>query len=83
MSNVDISRPEPGITVLTRNRPDRLNTINAELVSELHRAFATINDDDACRVVILTGAGKNFCAGATPITRSLMMCHELCVKLSS
>ena len=64
MSTVEISRPEPGIVVLTLNRPDRLNTINAELVGELHQAFASINADDDCRAVILTGAGTHFCAGA-------------------
>lgn len=63
MSSVQISTPVPGITQVTLNRPDSLNTMNAELVSELGEALTQINADRDCRVVILTGAGRGFCAG--------------------
>jgi enoyl-CoA hydratase len=60
---IALSTPFPGITQVTLNRPDRLNAMNAELVQELHQALNTVNLDPECRVVILTGAGRAFCAG--------------------
>lgn len=53
------------IAVITVNRPDKLNALNAETVSELHEAARRAAADDAIRAVILTGAGeKSFVAGA-------------------
>ncbi len=63
MASVEITQPEPGITQLTLNRPERLNALSQELVQELHTAFDAIKADHDCRVVILTGAGRGFCAG--------------------
>lgn len=63
MPSVQISKPAEGITQVTLNRPDNLNTMNAELVGELGDALTEINADRDCRVVILTGAGRGFCAG--------------------
>jgi len=60
---VVLSTPAPGVTLVTLNRPDRLNAMNVELVESLHRALDQIDQDPACRVVILTGAGRAFCAG--------------------
>jgi len=51
------------IVVLTMNRPDRLNALNNELASTLNDALARIALDESVRVVILTGAGRAFCAG--------------------
>ena len=48
---------------MTLNRPSKLNAMNAELVTGLHDAFDAIAADGDCRVVILTGAGRGFCAG--------------------
>jgi enoyl-CoA hydratase len=56
-------RPAPGVRLLTLNRPDRLNALTYELVDELHRLLASIDADHDCRVVVLTGAGRGFCAG--------------------
>jgi enoyl-CoA hydratase len=53
----------PDVTRLTLDRPDRLNAMNAELVEELHEALDAVKSDPECRVVILTGAGRGFCAG--------------------
>jgi enoyl-CoA hydratase len=55
---------EPGIAVVTMNRPGRLNALNQTLIAELHRTFDRLDSDPAVRVVILTGAGRGFCAGA-------------------
>lgn len=52
-----------GVTRLTLNRPDRLNSLNKGLFEELTAALASADRDDACRVVVLTGAGRAFCAG--------------------
>jgi enoyl-CoA hydratase/carnithine racemase len=52
------------VATVTLNRPDRMNAWNARLGSELGDAMATADDDDGVRVVIVTGAGRAFCAGA-------------------
>lgn len=51
------------IAVVTLNRPQRLNALSADLVSECLLALHTVEHDDAVRVVVLTGAGRAFCAG--------------------
>ncbi len=54
-----------GVAVVTVNRPDKLNALNATVISELHAVFGEIRRDDAIRAAILTGAGeKAFAAGA-------------------
>ncbi len=63
MSTVQLSSPKPGVTVVTLDRPERLNAMSHELVADLHTALDAIAADRACRVVILTGAGRGFCAG--------------------
>ena len=63
MANVEITRPKPHITQLTLNRPEALNALTYELVDELHRALDTVHADHDCRAVIITGAGRGFCAG--------------------
>jgi len=56
---------ETGVATLTLNRPDRLNTINPEMVEELDRAFAQLENDAGVRCLVITGAGeKAFSAGA-------------------
>ena len=52
-----------GITQITLNRPARLNAMNAELIAGLHDALDTLAADRDCRVIVLTGAGRGFCAG--------------------
>jgi len=51
------------LLILTMNRPDRLNAINGELMDELLYATQRAAADDQVRAVILTGAGRAFCAG--------------------
>src|SRR5262252_7633747 len=61
---VTIQRDEP-IAVITLNRPDVLNAINAAMLDELEGALVGFRSDDGVRVVVLTGAGdKAFAAGA-------------------
>ena len=52
-----------GIARLTLNRPDRLNSFNAAMHDEVRDAIERIRSDDSCRVLVLTGAGRGFCAG--------------------
>ncbi len=52
-----------GIALLTLNRPKAMNALSRDLRGELTHTFEALHDDDAVRVVILTGAGKAFCAG--------------------
>jgi 2-(1,2-epoxy-1,2-dihydrophenyl)acetyl-CoA isomerase len=52
-----------GIARLTLNRPDRLNSFNTTMHSEVQDALAAVQRDAAARVLILTGAGRGFCAG--------------------
>ena len=49
---------------ITLNRPDARNALSAELVEELHAHVQTAGEDPAVRAIVLTGAGKAFCAGA-------------------
>jgi enoyl-CoA hydratase/carnithine racemase len=55
---------EDGVLTLTLSRPDRLNALNTQMLEELLRVFDEIDADDAVRAVIVTGAGRAFCAGA-------------------
>ena len=63
MSLVLTEELEPGILLVTMNRPERLNALSQGLIAELHATFERINTDRSVRVVILTGAGRGFCSG--------------------
>src|SRR5262249_36104926 len=52
------------ILTITLNRPDKLNAFNGQMMTELIAAFDQADADDAVRAVIVTGAGRAFCAGA-------------------
>lgn len=52
-----------GVFTLTLNRPDSLNSFNTVMHSEVREAIATAEADSAVRAMILTGAGRGFCAG--------------------
>lgn len=52
-----------GVAVITMNRPERRNALTTEMVLELARVLTVARDEDAVRVVVLTGAGSAFCAG--------------------
>ncbi len=52
-----------GVHTITLNRPDKLNSFTEQLHLDLRAAFDAAERDTACRAVILTGAGRGFCAG--------------------
>src|SRR5213592_1797570 len=58
-----VEDPAPHVRQLTLNRPEQLNAMTAELCEELHGEVQRIASDRACRALILTGAGRGFCAG--------------------
>ncbi len=54
---------EDGVATLTLNRPDRLNALSEEMVSMLCTALTRLGADPAIGAIVLTGAGRGFCAG--------------------
>lgn len=74
-----------GIATLTLNRPDAFNTLSTPLMLELKAHLAALKDDTSIRVVVMTGAGKAFCAGhdlnemrADPSEAAMQKMFSLC-----
>ena len=63
-----------GVLTVRLNRPDRLNAVNRALHNDLSRGFAAASTDTACEVIVLTGAGRAFCAGGD------LEFLDLCIK---
>ncbi len=63
MPLVLVDKPQPHTTVVTLNRPDRLNAMSIDLVIELHDVLDEVAEDNDTWVVVLTGAGRAFCSG--------------------
>ena len=80
-----------GYRRITLNRPERLNALTVEMVAALHAALDEAEADKSCRALLLTGAGRGFCAGqdlneivgAAPsdLTRLLEHYHPLILRL--
>ena len=58
-----LTEPEPGVALLTLNRPDRLNAISRTMIDEFHAVLDLLQAHPSARVLVLTGAGRGFCAG--------------------
>ena len=52
------------VALVTLNRPERMNAWTWTMSAELGHAFGELDDDDGCRAIVVTGAGRAFCAGA-------------------
>lgn len=52
-----------GVAEITLNRPEKLNSFNPDMLRELHEVFQSIETDSTVRAVLITGAGRGFCAG--------------------
>jgi len=61
---------EGGVLTLTLNRPERLNALNAALIEGLSTALKRAATEPDCRAVLITGAGRGFCAGADLANRA-------------
>ena len=55
---------EDNVLTLTLNRPEKLNAFNRDMMHEMINAFDRADEDDNVRAIIVTGAGRGFCAGA-------------------
>ncbi|BBX99766.1 enoyl-CoA hydratase [Mycobacterium seoulense] len=62
-SALELERPCDGVAVLCLNRPKQLNAINEVMQTELGQTLADLANDSSVRAVVLTGAGRGFCAG--------------------
>ncbi|HEV7582188.1 MAG TPA: enoyl-CoA hydratase/isomerase family protein [Mycobacterium sp.] len=60
---LELDRPRDGVVVLRLNRPERLNAINEAMQTELTQVLGDLAGDSSVRAVVLTGAGRGFCAG--------------------
>jgi enoyl-CoA hydratase len=63
LRTVEVAAAAPEVKVIRLTRPDRLNAMSFELVADLHDALDEVAADEDCKVVILTGEGRGFCAG--------------------
>jgi len=61
---VTYETPKDGVALITLNRPEKLNSFNRAMRADLTGALAKASADNAVRVVVLTGEGRAFCAGA-------------------
>jgi len=64
MMPVQVSRPAPGVGLVTMDRPDVFNAFDEAMIQELDAAFALLSSDESVRVIVLAGNGKHFSAGA-------------------
>jgi enoyl-CoA hydratase len=58
-----LDRPTTGVAVVTLNRPEKYNALIPELLAQLGEQLTALASDESCRAIVLTGAGKAFCAG--------------------
>ena len=63
MTAVVLTSTDGGILTVTLNRPDKRNALSAEMIERLHQTLEQADLDAAVRVVLIRGAGKDFCAG--------------------
>jgi enoyl-CoA hydratase len=64
VSFVLIDKPRPMVTLVTLNRPERMNAMAFDVMAPLRKALREVGRDNDTRVVVLTGAGHGFCSGA-------------------
>jgi len=63
-TTLKFEEPDPGIGIVTLNRPDRLNAMTLKMLEELYALFHDLGKRKEVRVLIITGAGRGFCSGA-------------------
>lgn len=73
---VTLEEIEPGIGLVTMNRPEKLNAINIEVVEALEHLYRVLHEEESIRVIVLTGAGRGFCSGADLFEAASHSNHE-------
>ncbi|OAI44025.1 hypothetical protein AYO38_10135 [bacterium SCGC AG-212-C10] len=63
MEQVVYEKPREGVAVIRMNRPERLNAMGQQMLTELAEAWTDFQNDDSLLVAILTGTGRGFCVG--------------------
>jgi enoyl-CoA hydratase len=58
-----VDRSHTGVALLTLNRPHHLNALTSGMLAELYATLESLGRDETCRVIVVTGAGRGFCAG--------------------
>ena len=71
-----VERPAPGVALITFNRPDRGNGVVPEMARDMLAALEVLEADKSVRVLVLTGAGKQFCAGADLVEFQKFLAEE-------
>jgi enoyl-CoA hydratase len=61
--DVVVDRSRTGVALVTLNRPHRLNALTSEMLARIYDVFEGLGRDHTCRVIVVTGAGRGFCAG--------------------
>lgn len=64
MSSILLERSNHGVTHLILNKPEKYNAFDAELIDEFSQHIKQLSEDDKTRLLIITGKGNHFCAGA-------------------
>ena len=64
MPYVLVDKPRPNVTLVTLNRPERMNAMAFDVMIPFRDALRAIGDDNEVRVVVITAAGRGFCSGA-------------------
>jgi len=62
-ADVLVDRSHAGVALMTLNRPHRLNALTSEMLARIYDTLERLGHDHTCRVIIITGAGRGFCAG--------------------
>lgn len=73
---IKVEELEAGIVAITVNRPDKLNALNAQVLKDLKEAAVSLHDREDLRVVIITGEGRAFVAGADIAAMSELSVHD-------
>ena len=71
-STFTLEEKEPGLALLTLNRPDKLNAINLTMLDDFHRLYEQMCESRQIRVIVITGAGRGFCAGADLLDETML-----------
>lgn len=64
MPFIEVAKPRPHVTLITLNRPERMNAMSFDVMIPFRQTLEEISQDNDTRVVVVTGAGRGFCSGA-------------------